>query len=79
MSGVFPPEASPISTSGPTSLTARWVKVMAGRGNELTRDSFQAVWDEADSRLESVQILLPNPDSGADSYLAHRESEIQKI
>jgi hypothetical protein len=25
-----------------------------------------------------VQILLPNPDAGADSYLAHRESEIQK-
>jgi hypothetical protein len=57
---------------------ARWVKVMAGRGNELTRDSFQAVWDEADSRLESVQILLPNPESGANSYLTHRESEIQK-
>jgi hypothetical protein len=23
---------------------ARWVKVLAGRGNELTRDSFRIVW-----------------------------------
>jgi hypothetical protein len=57
---------------------ARWVWVMAGRGNELTRDSFRAVWQEADSRLDSVQILLPNPDIGAGSYLDERESEIRK-
>jgi hypothetical protein len=55
---------------------ARSVKVLTGRGNELTRDSFHSVWNEADSRLESVQILLPNPDLGADSWLAEREKEV---
>jgi hypothetical protein len=55
---------------------ARWIKVLTGRGNELTRDSFQQTWLEADSRLESVQILLPDPDVGADSWLAERENEI---
>jgi hypothetical protein len=57
---------------------ARWVWVLAGRGNELTRDSFRAVWQEADSRLESVKILLPDPYITAGSYLAVRESELLK-
>lgn len=57
---------------------ARWVKVLTGRGNELTRDSFRQVWQEADSRLESVQILLPDPDPGPVSFLAGRETEIRR-
>jgi hypothetical protein len=57
---------------------ARWVKVLAGRGNELTRDSFRTVWDYADSRLESVQILLPNPALGPRSHLADRETEMRR-
>lgn len=57
---------------------ARWVKVLTGRGNELTRDSFRQVWEEADTRLESVQVLLPDPGSAADSFLAAREAEIRR-
>ena len=57
---------------------ARWVKVLAGRGNELTRDNFRPLWQEAGSRLESIQILLPDPCIEAGSYLADRESEIRK-
>jgi hypothetical protein len=57
---------------------ARWVKVLTGRGNELTRDSFQQVWQEADSRLESVQVLLPDPGPGSVSFLAAREAEIRR-
>jgi hypothetical protein len=57
---------------------ARWIRVLAGRGNELTRDSFRAVWQQADTRLESVQILLPDPYLTAGSYLADREAEILK-
>ncbi|MBV9384307.1 MAG: hypothetical protein JO242_27045 [Streptosporangiaceae bacterium] len=58
--------------------SARWVKVLTGRGNELTRDSFRQTWEEADSRLECVQILLPDPDPGAASFLAARETEIRR-
>jgi hypothetical protein len=57
---------------------ARWVKVLTGRGNELTRDSFHQVWQDADSRLESVQILLPNPEAGHASFLDAREAEIRR-
>lgn len=58
---------------------ARWIKVLAGRGNELTRDAFAAVWQEAGVRLDSVQVLLPNPDAGAHSWLAVREAEIMRF
>jgi hypothetical protein len=57
---------------------ARWVKVLAGRGNELTRDSFRPLWQETGSHLESIQILLPNPEAGTGSYLADREAEIRR-
>lgn len=58
---------------------ARWVKVLAGRGNELTRDSFRVVWEGAGSRLDSVQVLLPNPNVGSGSFLAAREAEIRRL
>lgn len=56
---------------------ARWVRVLAGRGNELTRDSFQALWQPGHARLESVQILLPDPaDPGG--WLGVRENEMRQ-
>jgi hypothetical protein len=54
---------------------ARWIRVLAGRGNELTRDSFQPVWKDAGGRLERVEILLPDPVLGSDSWVAKREAE----
>jgi hypothetical protein len=58
---------------------ARWVKVLAGRGNELTRDSFQDVWRAAGGRIEEVEILLPDPDKGRDSWLSDREAETRRF
>lgn len=64
----------------PTELSrARWVKVLTGRGNELTRDSFISAWTCKSNRLKSIQILLPNPSLGPDSWLARREVDIQRI
>ncbi|MGH3722227.1 MAG: hypothetical protein ACRDRI_25990 [Pseudonocardiaceae bacterium] len=64
----------------PTELSrARWVKVLAGRGNELTRDGFISVWTRTSNRLEFVQVLLPNPSLGPDSWLARREEDIQRV
>ncbi|MEU4832669.1 hypothetical protein [Streptosporangium sp. NPDC023615] len=57
---------------------ARWIKVLAGRGNELTRDSFQEVWRQRHTRLRSVQILLPDPaDPGR--WLQSREEEMRRV
>ena len=63
---------------GADLANARWVKVLAGRGNELTRDSFRHIWQEADSRLEAVQILLPDPDRRSGSFLTDRETELRR-
>nr|WP_221475651.1 hypothetical protein [Sphaerisporangium rubeum] len=59
---------------------ARWVKVLAGRGNEITRDGFGVLWDKGgDSRLEFVEILLPDPSAGAGSWLSRRELEMRRV
>ncbi|GAA3300485.1 hypothetical protein Dvina_04240 [Dactylosporangium vinaceum] len=52
---------------------ARWVKVMAGRGNEITRETFQPMWRDVGARIESVQVLLPHPDA---VWLDRRAQEI---
>ncbi|GAA3444488.1 hypothetical protein [Planomonospora venezuelensis] len=56
---------------------ARWVRVLAGRGNELTRDSFQALWRPGRERLESVEVLLPDPDDTG-GWLRARGEEIRR-
>ncbi|MEU8057882.1 hypothetical protein [Microbispora bryophytorum] len=57
--------------------SARWVRVVAGRGNELTRDSFQELWRSGGARLESVKVLLPDPaDPGG--WLRAREEEMRR-
>ncbi|WP_329083883.1 hypothetical protein [Streptosporangium sp. NBC_01469] len=58
---------------------ARWVRVLAGRGNELTRDGFAAVWESASRRMEFVQVLLPDADLGPDSWLSRREEEMRRV
>lgn len=54
---------------------ARWVKVMTGRGNEITRETFQPMWRDAGARIESVQVLLPHPDA---VWLDHRAEEVAR-
>ncbi len=58
---------------------ARSVRVLAGRGNELTRDSFQQLWRSGNAKLESVYVLLPDPEIGPASWLAERAAEIRRL
>lgn len=54
---------------------ARWVKVMAGRGNILTREAFAPLWS-GDISPASVQILLPAPDAPPGSWLDRRSQDV---
>ncbi|GAA3759519.1 hypothetical protein [Salinactinospora qingdaonensis] len=58
---------------------ASWLKVMAGRGNELTRDAFIPIWSGENASLDFVQILLPDPDSAEYSWLTRREEELRDL
>lgn len=53
---------------------ARSLCFFGGRGNELTRETFATLWGSDNRRLESVRILLPDPDS---SWLSRREYEME--
>ncbi|MFF1692025.1 hypothetical protein ACFVXC_00075 [Streptomyces sp. NPDC058257] len=55
---------------------ARWIKVMAGRGNVLTREVFSPLWS-GELSLESVQVLLPDPRTRGDSWLERRSHDIR--
>ncbi|MCB5163558.1 hypothetical protein LG634_01670 [Streptomyces bambusae] len=59
---------------------ARWVKVLAGRGNVLTREVFSPLWS-AGASPQSVQILLPDPDPDPreDSWLDRRSEEVARF
>ncbi|PWV47365.1 hypothetical protein [Nocardiopsis sp. L17-MgMaSL7] len=52
---------------------ARWVKVLVGRGNVLTRDTFAPLWSGSPT---PVQVLLPDPDSASGSWLANRGTDL---
>jgi len=58
---------------------AQWVKVLAGRGNELTRDGFISLWTSPAKCPECVEVLLPNPQLGSDSWLCSREAEMRRV
>lgn len=55
---------------------ARWIKVMAGRGNVLTREVFSPLWS-GELSPESVQVLLPDPRTRGDSWLEQRSHDIR--
>ncbi|CAM5608858.1 hypothetical protein SAVIM338S_05574 [Streptomyces avidinii] len=57
---------------------ARWIKVLAGRGNVLTRDVFSPLWS-AEQSPQSIQILLPDPDPREDSWLDRRSQEVSRF
>ncbi|WP_143227495.1 hypothetical protein [Actinomadura mexicana] len=51
---------------------ARQIRILAGRGNELTSATFSGLW----GRQISVKILLPDPDSaGPGSWIDDHEQE----
>lgn len=58
---------------------ARWVGVVTGRGNTLTRDVFTPLWSGTTGRVESVQVLLPDPDAVSGEWLTLRAKELEPI
>ncbi|MFK0291086.1 hypothetical protein ACIQU6_11515 [Streptomyces sp. NPDC090442] len=54
---------------------ARWIKVLAGRGNVLTREVFSPLWS-GELSPESVQVLLPDPRTRGDSWLDRRAHDV---
>jgi hypothetical protein len=57
---------------------ARWIKVLAGRGNVLTREAFTPLWS-GDTSPASVQILLPDPDAPHGSWLDRRSQDVSRF
>ncbi|MFD6951027.1 hypothetical protein A6A08_20405 [Nocardiopsis sp. TSRI0078] len=60
---------------------ARWLRVMVGRGNELTRDGFAPLWTGEGRPPDSVRVLLPDPSPTAaeESWLERRERELASV
>ncbi|MGW9348653.1 hypothetical protein [Nocardiopsis flavescens] len=58
---------------------ARWVKVLAGRGNTLTRDVFARLWSGGAEAVESVQVLLPDPDAVPGEWLVRRAADLAPV
>jgi hypothetical protein len=53
------------------------VSIFAGRGSELTRSTFDEMWNAAGGRLSKIRILLPDPEvSGPGTWFAYREQEM---
>ncbi|QIB42113.1 hypothetical protein [Streptomyces aureoverticillatus] len=57
---------------------ARWIKVLAGRGNVLTREVFSPLWS-GELSPESVQVLLPDPHTRGDSWLDRRSHDVRRF
>ncbi|MGY0489143.1 hypothetical protein [Streptomyces sp. WG-D5] len=57
---------------------ARWIKVMAGRGNVLTREVFSPLWS-GELSPEFVQVLLPDPGPRGDSWLEKRSHDLRRF
>lgn len=64
---------------------ARWIRVMVGRGNELTRDGFRPLWTGVGRAPIPIRVLLPDPcpdsalppaDDARESWLSRREREL---
>lgn len=57
---------------------ARWIKVLAGRGNVLTREAFAPVWT-GEFSPDSVQVLLPDSQERQNSWLDQRSHDVQRF
>jgi len=57
---------------------ARWIKVLAGRGNVLTREVFSPLWSGA-LPVDSIQVLLPAPHPQGDSWLDRRSNDLHRF
>ncbi|MDH6220824.1 hypothetical protein [Streptomyces pseudovenezuelae] len=75
---VYRRQAAAEQAMGQDLARAQWVKVLAGRGNILTREAFTPLWSDTISPA-SVQILLPDPDTPLDSWLDRRSHNIARF
>lgn len=75
---IYRRQASAEQSMGQDLARAQWVKVMAGRGNILTREAFAPLW-AGDISPASVQILLPDPDTPHDSWLDRRSHNVARF
>ncbi|WP_329271647.1 hypothetical protein [Streptomyces pseudovenezuelae] len=75
---VYRRQASAERTMRQDLARAQWVKVIAGRGNILTREAFAPLWSNTISPA-SVQILLPDPDTPNDSWLDRRSHNVARF
>ncbi|MFF4557852.1 hypothetical protein [Streptomyces sp. NPDC001422] len=57
---------------------ARWIKVMAGRGNILTREAFAPLWS-GNITPASVQLLLPDLHASPGSWLDRRSQDVARF
>lgn len=57
---------------------AQWIRVLTGRGNELTRDTFKPVWTGGMRPPQFVEVLLPDLQRGPDSWVARREEDVRR-
>lgn len=57
---------------------AQWIRVLTGRGNELTRDTFKPVWTGGMRPPQFVEVLLPDLRRGPDSWVARREEDMRR-
>ncbi|MFF2957171.1 hypothetical protein ACFVVU_38260 [Kitasatospora sp. NPDC057965] len=57
---------------------ARWIKILTGRGNVLTREVFSPLWS-GELSPESVQVVLPDPDTRRDSWLDRRSHDVRRF
>jgi hypothetical protein len=58
---------------------AQWIRVLTGRGNELTRDTFRHVWAGTTRNQQVVQVLLPDVRPGSGAWVAKREADIRRL
>ncbi|MBP2405657.1 hypothetical protein [Streptomyces syringium] len=57
---------------------ARWIKVLAGRGNVLTREVFSPLWS-GELSPDSIQVLLPDHRTQGDSWLDRRSHDVRRF
>ncbi|MEU7041761.1 hypothetical protein AB0A77_11990 [Streptomyces varsoviensis] len=57
---------------------ARWIKVLAGRGNILTSEVFAPLWS-GELSPESLHVLLPDPRPRDDSWLDRRSHDVRRF
>ncbi len=56
-------------------VRARWVKVLAGRGNVLTRDTFAPLWSGTST---PIRVLLPGTEESQGSWLYQRGTDLSR-